>query len=133
MDRTRKANREDHEATLQYRTQNEALHEAELIEEKLIQLQATVSQLEQTPQGMAELQRRINSSASANDSPMTPRPSFATSCVFGWKGTCRKQNRLYILRDRLATVQLREEVTLSLVLPGNDDLTRRDHRSQFGS
>ena len=59
MDRTRKANREDHEVTLQYRTKNEALDEAELIEEKLTQLQATVAQLEQTPQGMAELQRRI--------------------------------------------------------------------------
>ena len=59
MDRTRKANREDHEATLQYRTKNEAMDEAELIEEKLTQLQATVAQLEQTPQGISELQRRI--------------------------------------------------------------------------
>lgn len=58
MDRTRKANREDHEATLQYRTKNEALDEAELSEEKLTQLQATVARLEQTPQGKAELQRR---------------------------------------------------------------------------
>jgi uncharacterized membrane protein len=58
MDRTRKANREDHEATLQYRTKNETLDEAELIEEKLTQLQAAVAQLEQSPQGIAELQRR---------------------------------------------------------------------------
>jgi len=58
MDRTRKANREDHEATLQYRTKTEALDEAELIEEKLTQLQARVAQLEQTPEGIAELQRR---------------------------------------------------------------------------
>ena len=58
MDRTRKANREDHEATLQYRTKNEALDEAELIEEKLTQLQARVAQLGQTPEGIAELQRR---------------------------------------------------------------------------
>ena len=58
MDRTRKANREDDEKTLQYRTQNEALQEAELIEEKLTQLQARVAELEQTPQGLAELQRR---------------------------------------------------------------------------
>lgn len=58
MDRTRKANREDHEATLQYRTKNEALDEAELIEEKLAQLQSKVAQLEQTPEGIAELQRR---------------------------------------------------------------------------
>ena len=59
MDRTRKANREDHEATLQYRTKNEAQHEAELIEEKLTQLQAKIAQLEQSPEGMAELQRRV--------------------------------------------------------------------------
>jgi hypothetical protein len=59
MDRTRKANREDHEATLQYRTKNKALDEADLIEEKLAQMQATVAQLEQTPQGIADVQRRI--------------------------------------------------------------------------
>ena len=58
MDRTRKANRQDDEVTLQYRTHNDVLREGELIEEKLKQLQATVAQLEQTPQGMAELQRR---------------------------------------------------------------------------
>ena len=56
MDRTRKANREDDEATLQYRTQNQALHEAELIDEKLTQLQVKIVQLEQTPEGIAELQ-----------------------------------------------------------------------------
>jgi hypothetical protein len=59
MDRTRKANREDHEATLQYRTKNEALDEAELVEDKLAQLQAKIAQLELTPEGTAELQRRI--------------------------------------------------------------------------
>src|SRR4051794_27057253 len=58
MDRTRKANREEHEATLQYRTKNEALDEAELIEEKLTQLLARVAQLEQTSEGITELQRR---------------------------------------------------------------------------
>jgi len=59
MDRTRKANRKDDEATLQYRTQNQALHEAELIEERLTQLQAKIVQLEQTPEGISELQRRV--------------------------------------------------------------------------
>ena len=59
MNRTRKANREDHEVTLQYRTSNENLREAERIEEKLTQLLATVAQLEQTPQGRTELQRRV--------------------------------------------------------------------------
>ena len=59
MDRTRKANRPDDEVTLQYKTQNDTRREAELIDEKLAELQATIAQLEQTSQGMAELQRRI--------------------------------------------------------------------------
>jgi hypothetical protein len=59
MDRTRKANREDHEATLQYKTKNEAQHEAELIEEKLTHLQVKVTRSEETPEGMAKIQRRI--------------------------------------------------------------------------
>ena len=59
MDRTRKANREDHEATLQYRTKNETLDEADLVEEKLTQLQAKLAQLEEAPEGIAELQRRV--------------------------------------------------------------------------
>jgi hypothetical protein len=58
MDRTRKANREDDEATLQYRTKNEALDEAELIEDRLTRLQAKLAQLEETPEGRVELQRR---------------------------------------------------------------------------
>ena len=60
MDRTRKANREDHEVTLQYRTPNEVLHEAELNEQQLMQLPAKFAQLEQTPEGLAELQRRTS-------------------------------------------------------------------------
>ena len=59
MDRTRKANREGDEATLQYRTPNEALHEALQIEEKLSQLQAAAVQLKQTTSGLEEFQRRI--------------------------------------------------------------------------
>jgi hypothetical protein len=59
MDRTRKANREGNEVTLQYRTPTEALHEAGLIEEKLAQLQSRILQMEQTAEGMAELQRRV--------------------------------------------------------------------------
>ena len=59
MDRTRKANREGHEVTLQYRTPNETLHEAQLIEDELSQLQAAVGQLGQTAPGIEELQRRI--------------------------------------------------------------------------
>jgi uncharacterized membrane protein len=59
MDRTRKANRENDEKTLQYRTPNEAQQEAELIEEKLTELQAKIAQLEQTPEGIAKLERRV--------------------------------------------------------------------------
>ena len=59
MDRSRKATREGNEVTLQHKSQKEALLIEELIEEKLLQLQASIEQLEQTPEGTAELQRRI--------------------------------------------------------------------------
>ena len=58
MDRTRKANREINEATLQHVSKGEAELIAELIEEKLAQLQASVEQLKQSPEGIAELERR---------------------------------------------------------------------------
>jgi uncharacterized protein (UPF0261 family) len=58
MDRTRKANREVNEATLQHVSKGEAQLIAEVIEEKLAQLQASVEQLWQTPEGVAQLQRR---------------------------------------------------------------------------
>ena len=61
MDITRKAHREAQEATLQYRTRQEALLEEELIEEKLKQLLEFVGGLKQTPEGAAEIQRRIKS------------------------------------------------------------------------
>ena len=59
MDPSRKANREGHEKTLQYKSQQEALGVEELYEDKLTQLLAFISGLEQTPPGAAELQRRI--------------------------------------------------------------------------
>jgi hypothetical protein len=59
MDTSRKANREDHEITLQYKSRQEALLVEELNQDKLTQLQAFVSRLEQTPPGAVELQRRI--------------------------------------------------------------------------
>jgi hypothetical protein len=58
MDKSRKANRENNEVTLQYRSRQETLLQEELSEDKLIQLVECIHQLEQTPAGAAELQRR---------------------------------------------------------------------------
>ena len=58
MDPSRKATRENHERTLQYQSPQDALRAEELGAEKLAQLLATISGLEQTPAGAAELQRR---------------------------------------------------------------------------
>jgi hypothetical protein len=58
MDKSRKANREDNEITLQYRTPQAILLEEELSEDKLTQLLAFISQHDQTPTGAAELRRR---------------------------------------------------------------------------
>jgi hypothetical protein len=58
MDRTRKANREDHERTFQYRSRRETLLGDELIEDQLTQLLAFVGELAQTPAGAAQIQRR---------------------------------------------------------------------------
>ena len=59
MDRSRKANREGTEVTLQHKSRKEASLIEELVEEKLAQLQTSIEQLKQTPEGTAELQRRI--------------------------------------------------------------------------
>lgn len=59
MDRSRKANREGNEVTLQHKSRKEALLIEELVEEKLAQLLASIEQLKQTPEGMAELERRV--------------------------------------------------------------------------
>ena len=58
MDISRKANREAHEITLQYRSRREAMAEEELAEDNLTQLLAFISHLDETPPGAAELQRR---------------------------------------------------------------------------
>ncbi len=58
MDRSRKANRERNEVTLQHKSRKEALRIERLVEEKLAELQASLEQLRQTPEGMAELKRR---------------------------------------------------------------------------
>ena len=58
MDHSRKANRENNETTLQYKTPQETLLEEELSEDNLTQLLAVISRLDQTPTGADELQRR---------------------------------------------------------------------------
>jgi hypothetical protein len=59
MDITRKAHREAQEATLQYRSRQEALLDEELIEEKLTQLLAFIGHLKRTPMGTVEIQSRV--------------------------------------------------------------------------
>jgi hypothetical protein len=59
MDRGRKENREGHEKTFQYKSRQEALLDDELIEDKLSQLLAFIGELEQTPEGTDQLQRRV--------------------------------------------------------------------------
>jgi hypothetical protein len=58
MDISRKANREAHEITLQYKTRRESMLEEELAEDNLAQLLVFISQLDHTPPGTADLQRR---------------------------------------------------------------------------
>ena len=58
MDSSRKASREDNETTLQYKSRQEMLLDEELIEDKLTQLLESISQLDQTPAGADEFQRR---------------------------------------------------------------------------
>lgn len=61
MDRSRKANREGSEITLQHQSRQKAMGVEELCEDKLTQLSAFIRSLEQTPPGAAELQRRRKS------------------------------------------------------------------------
>ena len=58
MDISRKANREANEKTLQYKSRRQAMLQEEFAEEKLTQLLAVISQLDQTTSGAMELQRR---------------------------------------------------------------------------
>jgi hypothetical protein len=58
VDSSRKANREDQEITLQYQSPQDALLVEELNQEKLRQLLLFIGKLEQTPSGVADLQRR---------------------------------------------------------------------------
>jgi hypothetical protein len=58
MDKSRKANREANEITLQYKSRRESMLEEERAEDNLTQLLLFISQLGHTPPGTAELQRR---------------------------------------------------------------------------
>jgi hypothetical protein len=58
MDHSRKANREDNERTLQYKSRQETLLDEEFTEDKLTLLLESFCQLDQTPPGAADIQRR---------------------------------------------------------------------------
>lgn len=66
MDRSRKANREGNEVTLQHVSRPEALLVEEANEEKLAQLQVSIEQLKQTPAGAAMLEQRIKTFGECN-------------------------------------------------------------------
>ncbi len=102
MDASRKANREDHEITLQYQSRQEALLVEELNDGKLTELLAFVRQLEQTPPGAAELQRRTKLLGECQAWKAKLQASSMLDSAIGWTGTYRRQNRLSMLRDRLA-------------------------------
>jgi hypothetical protein len=61
LDRSRRANREDNEKTVEYRSREQVLLDAEKIEEKLPHLLAFILRLERTPPGAAELKLRTKS------------------------------------------------------------------------
>lgn len=59
MDRSRKANREANEVTIQHKSQQDALLFEKLAEDKLAQLEASIDRLRQSSDGIAMLQKRI--------------------------------------------------------------------------
>ena len=58
MDQSRKANREDNEITLQYKSRQETLLDEKFTEDKLTQLLESIIQIGQIPSGAADLRRR---------------------------------------------------------------------------
>ena len=58
MDVSRKANRQDQEVTLQYKSRQDAMLVDELNEDRLTQLLAFIDRLQQTPPGSDELRKR---------------------------------------------------------------------------
>jgi hypothetical protein len=59
MDRSRSASRDGNERTMQYKSQQEMRLDTELVEQKLTQLLAFVGQLQRTPTGIIEIERRV--------------------------------------------------------------------------
>ncbi len=59
MDRSRKAKREGNEVTLQYQSPQETRLVEQEVAAKLVQLQAQIEQLNQTPDGLAVFERRV--------------------------------------------------------------------------
>jgi hypothetical protein len=59
MDRSRRDNRERHVVTFQYKSRQEVLFGDELTEHKLTQLLAFIDQLKRTPEGTADIRRRV--------------------------------------------------------------------------
>ncbi len=68
MDRSRSANREVNEETLQYKSPQESLLDAELVEDKLRQLLEFIGKLKRNPEGAKELQRRARMFGQCNRS-----------------------------------------------------------------
>lgn len=66
MDRSRKATRQTNEVTLQHKSPQDALLSEELAEESLAQLQASIDQLRQTPEGITMLQKRAKAFGECN-------------------------------------------------------------------
>lgn len=59
MDRSRKENREDRERTFQYKSRQETLLDDELTEDMLSQLLSFIQELKHSPEGSAQLERRV--------------------------------------------------------------------------
>lgn len=58
MDHSQKASREGNEKTLQHKSRQETRLDEAFTEDKLTELLAFITQLDQTPSGAADLQRR---------------------------------------------------------------------------
>ena len=100
MDRSRKATREGNEVTLQHKSRKEALLVEELAEANLAQLQASIERLKQTPEGTAELQRRVKAFGECERIEGETFNHLTTNCVVGWTRKFLKQNRPFILRGK---------------------------------
>lgn len=98
MDVRRKANREDHEITLQYKTRREAMLVDELNEDRLTQLLAFIDRLQQTPPGMPSCDTEPKSSANASGWRAKRRSATTASCGIGSTGICRRPNRVAVVR-----------------------------------